>query len=158
MSRHCRRIVRRQLGRVALVTEMIMTEFILKGRLDGKQRNRLKSLFDMYYTPKELAEEIGMHVDQVYNVYVPLGCPQERDTSKRLLINGKLFAEWYSKVYVKLRLKQDETFCKTCRKGVKIIQPQKKRKGNLEYLLSVCPTCGRKLTKIIANQRREDDR
>lgn len=135
-----------------------MTEFILKGRLDGRQRNRLKSLFDMFYSPKELAEEIGMHVDQVYNVYAPLGCPQERDTSKRLLINGKQFAEWYCKVYFTIRLKQDETFCKTCKKGVKIIQPKKKRKGNLEYLLSVCPKCGRNLSKFIANQRREHDR
>ena len=30
-----------------------MTEIILKGRLDGIQRNRLKSLFDMMYSPKE---------------------------------------------------------------------------------------------------------
>jgi hypothetical protein len=51
-----------------------MTETILKGRLDGKQRNRLKGLFDMLYTPKELAEEICIDIHQVYYVYVPLGC------------------------------------------------------------------------------------
>lgn len=140
------------------IIKIIMTEFILKGRLDGRQRNRLKSLFDMFYSPKELADEIGMHVDQVYNVYVPLGCPQQRGERNHLLINGKLFAEWYSKVYVHIHLEQDETFCKTCRKGVKIVKPKKYRKGNLEYLLSKCPRCGRKLSRFIANQRRERDR
>ena len=47
-----------------------MAEIILKGRLDIIQRNRLKSLFDMMYSPKELAEEIGIHLDQIYMVYV----------------------------------------------------------------------------------------
>ena len=40
-----------------------MAEAILKGRLDGRQRNRLKGLFDMMYTPRELAEEIGKFAD-----------------------------------------------------------------------------------------------
>ncbi|RIK32579.1 MAG: hypothetical protein DCC56_01855 [Anaerolineae bacterium] len=131
-----------------------MPEFLLKGRLDGRQRNRLKSLFDMHYTPKELAEEIGMHVDQVYNVYVPLGCPQERDERNHLRINGKSFAEWYGKFYFKIHLKPNETFCKTCRKGVKIVQPKRHQKNGLEFLLSKCPVCGRKLSRFVSNQRR----
>lgn len=56
-----------------------MNEIILKGRLDGIQRNRLKSLFDMMYSPRELAEELGINTDQLYGVYLPLGCPEERD-------------------------------------------------------------------------------
>jgi hypothetical protein len=130
-----------------------MNEIILKGRLDGIQRNRLKSLFDMMYSPRELAEEIGIQIDQVYGVYMPLGCPEERDEKNHILINGKLFADWYLKVYAKIKLKQDETFCKTCKKGVKIYQPKQKKKGDLSYILSVCPVCGRNLTKIIAYQR-----
>jgi hypothetical protein len=130
---------------------------ILKGRLDGKQRNKLKSLFDMMYSPRELAEEIGMHIDQVYAVYVPLGCPHERDKRDHILINGKAFAEWYSKHYTKIKLAQDETFCLTCKKGVKIIKPEQKRKNDLVYVLSVCPVCGRGLTKIIERQRRVND-
>lgn len=135
-----------------------MSEMILKGRLDGIQRNRLKSLFDMMYSTRELAEEIGISIDQIYNVYVPLGCPSERDKLNHILINGKAFAEWYSKVYVKLRLKSNETFCKTCKKGVSIHEPKEKRKGSLVYILSICPNCGRNLTKIISAKRGTNDR
>lgn len=132
-----------------------MDEMILKGRLDGIQRNRLKGLFDMMYSTRELAEEIGINIDQIYNVYVPLGCPIERDERNHILINGKSFAEWYSKVYVKIRLKENETFCKTCKKGVAIHKPKKKQKGGLVYVLSECPNCGRKLTRILSEKRGE---
>jgi hypothetical protein len=131
-----------------------MDEMLLKGRLDGRQRNRLKGLFDMHYSPKELAEEVGFHIEQVYCVYIPLGCPHERDIRKHILINGKDFANWYSLKFSKTTLAQDETFCKTCKKAVKIYQPAEKIKDGLTYVLSVCPNCGRKLTKIIEYSRR----
>lgn len=130
-----------------------MSNIILKGRLNGIQRNRLKSLFDMMYSPRELAEEIGINTDQLYGVYLPLGCPEERNDKNHILINGKAFADWYINAYTKIKLKQDETFCKTCKKGVKISQPKKKKKGGLSYTLSICPVCGRNLTKITAYKR-----
>lgn len=129
-----------------------MTKIILQGRLNGKQRTKMQALFDMFYTPKELAAEVGFHVDQIYQVYVPLGCPSERDEKNHILINGKAFANWYGKQYPKLKLAQDETFCKTCKTGVKIYQAQEKQSGDLVYLLSVCPVCGRGLTKIITSK------
>ena len=122
---------------------------VLKGRLNGIQRNRLKGLLDMLYSPRELSEEIGIHVDQVYNVYIPLGCPHERDVAKHIRINGKRFAEWYRELYPKIVLAEDETFCKTCKQGVKIYRPKQRRKGLLLYVVSVCPVCGRNLTKIL---------
>jgi hypothetical protein len=134
-----------------------MSEIILKGRLDGKQRNKLNRLFDMLYTPKELAHDIGTHIDQVYDVYIPFECPHERDAKSHILINGKTFAGWYGTVYAKLSLNQDETFCKTCKKSVKINQPKETTKGGLVYWLSACPICGRKLTKIISNKGRSND-
>lgn len=126
---------------------------ILRGRLNGIQRNRLKGLFDMLYTPKELAVEIGINVNQIYMVYVPLGCPAERDDRGHIFINGKFFLDWYSKVYVKIRLREDETFCKTCKGAVLIHQSKQKTKNGLTYILSVCPVCGRGLTKILFNER-----
>jgi hypothetical protein len=130
-----------------------MTKAILKGRLDGRQRNRLKGLFDMMYTPRELAEEIGINKDKIYMVYVPLGCPHERDFLKHILINGKEFAEWYVQTYTKIRLASGETFCKTCKKPVKIYNPKNKRKNGVYYILSTCPHCQRKLTKITGNTK-----
>jgi hypothetical protein len=125
-------------------------QIILKGRLNGIQRNRLKRLFDMLYSPRELAQEIGINKDQIYSVYVPLGCPYQRANNNRILINGKAFADWYVQTYPKTHLLQDETFCKTCKRPVKIHKPNKQVKGNLIYLLSECPDCGRRLTKIIS--------
>ncbi|RJP48343.1 MAG: hypothetical protein C4586_09355 [Anaerolineaceae bacterium] len=137
---------------------MIMSEIVLKGRLDGRQRNKLNRLFDMLYTPKELAHEIEINIDQVYDVYVPFGCPHERDPKNHILINGKNFAEWYGMVYAKIHLVDDETFCKSCKKGVKIYQPKEMTKDGLVYWLSMCPICGRNLTKIISNKGRENDK
>ncbi len=130
-----------------------MAEVVYKGRLNGIQRNRMKSLFDMMYSTKELADELGIHIDQIYMVYVPLGCPHERDAQNHILINGKAFAEWYSKVYIKVKIGPDETFCRTCRKAVKIVKPEKHRRGTLTYILSICPHCGRKLTRILSDSR-----
>ena len=130
-----------------------MSKSVFKGRLDGRQRNRLKGLFDMMYTPRELAEEIGINKDQVYMVYVPLGCPHERDARNHILINGKDFSKWYILSYPKIRLASDETFCKTCKKPVKIYKPKNREKNGVYYILSTCPNCQRKLTKITGNTK-----
>ncbi|MFM8876567.1 MAG: hypothetical protein ACKOGC_10925, partial [Anaerolineae bacterium] len=57
----------------------------------------------------------------------------------------------------KIKLAQDETFCLTCKKGVQIVNPEKQFSNDTVYLLSNCPNCGRKLTKIIERQRRDND-
>lgn len=123
-------------------------KIILKGRLNGTQRNRLGKLLDMYYKPSELAEEVGFTRHQVYRVYIPAGCPHNRDEKRYIWINGKAFREWYEKTYPRMSLDQDETFCLTCKKPVKIINPKKEKKGRLHYLTSNCPNCGRKLARI----------
>jgi hypothetical protein len=129
---------------------------ILQGRLNGKQHNRLKRLFDMMYKPSELAEEIGIDKNQIYRAYIPLGCPHERDQYKHFWINGKTFSEWYEATYKKLKLKSDEAYCKTCNNAVKIINPERKEKNGLIYTLSNCPNCNRKLTRIITQKRDND--
>lgn len=128
-------------------------ETLLKGRLNGKQRNRLKRLLDMLYSPSELADEIEINKEQIYRVYIPLGCPNQRDSHNHIWINGHAFLLWYQERYKKIGLEEGETFCKTCRKPVKIIDGEKHTQGEITYLLSVCPVCGRKLTKILASSR-----
>jgi len=130
---------------------------ILKGRLDGQQRNRLKRLLDMMYSPAELAEEVGFDKEQVYRVYVPLGCPHERDLHTRIMINGRAFAEWYQQLDKKAQVSEGETFCRGCLKTVDIVAGEQKRKGSLTYILSTCPVCGRKLTKIVDCSRGRHD-
>jgi len=121
----------------------------LKGRLDGRQRNRLKRLLNMLYTPKELAEEIGITKSQVYRVYIPQGCPHERDSRRHIWINGKEFSQWYQQAYPKVRLKSDEAFCLTCKMAVKIMDPVRQAKNGLIFDECHCPHCGRKLARIV---------
>jgi hypothetical protein len=130
-----------------------MTETVLSGRLNGKQRNELKGLLNMMYSPSELAEELGIDKNQVYRVYIKADCPHERDDFKHIWINGKAFKEWYLGVYKKTEIGQDETFCKTCRRSVKLYKPEQRIKGRVTYLLSHCPNCDRLLTKIVTSSR-----
>jgi uncharacterized protein with PIN domain len=135
--------------------EIIMIdEIVIQGRLNGIQRNRLFKLLEMFYTPAELAQEIGFTTRQVYRVYIPAGCPHEKDQNKRIWINGKAFKEWYFQTYKKVELRQDETFCLTCRKAVKVVKPERRKKERLVYDVSLCPDCGRKLAKIINKEKR----
>ena len=121
----------------------------LKGRLDGRQRNRLKSLLYMMYRPGELADEVGFSIHQIYRVYLPLGCPHSRDKKRHIWINGLRFAEWYKEFYKKRGLQENESFCLTCRIGVEKINPKRHKDNNLIYDISYCPGCGRKLAKIV---------
>lgn len=132
-------------------------EIILKGRLDGNQRNRLIRLLDMLYSPGELANEIGFEVRQVYRVYIPLGCPHEKDPTGRLWINGEDFRNWVKELYQKRNLGPNEAFCLTCKKSIKMISPEKFQKGRLFYYLCYCPNCGRKLARIITRGKRIND-
>ena len=130
-------------------------EIVLAGRLDGQQRTRLTKLLDMMYTPAELAKEVGFTVRQVYRVYLPAGCPHERDKERHIWINGKTFREWANEQYKKRKLGKDETFCMTCKRPVKIVNPVEAQQGRLKYVLSSCPNCGRKLTRIIEKKKRQ---
>jgi len=138
--------------------EEVKKEIILRGRLDGKQRNRLKRLLDMLYSPRELGEEVGFNPEQVYRVYILDGCPFEKDKNNRYWINGRAFAEWYKNQYKKAQLGEGDTFCKSCAKAVKIIAGETKTQKQITYIVSSCPNCGRKLTKIIDCSRGKNDK
>ena len=81
---------------------------LLRGKLNGAQKNRMRKLFDMMYRPSELAEEIGFDVRQVYRVYIPNGLPHERDNRRQIWINGLAFKSWIEDTYKKVRLKPDQ--------------------------------------------------
>jgi hypothetical protein len=129
-------------------------EIVLAGRLNGRQRNRVKRLLDMLYKPNELAEEVGFNTNQIYMVYVPAGCPHVRDAKKHIWINGKAFREWVEEVYKKRILESDEMFCLTCKRQVKMIKPDRKEKDGLVYYVSKCPNCGRVSSKIVDQKKK----
>lgn len=130
-----------------------MTQTELRGRLNGAQRTRLGSLLNMMYRPSELAEVVGFAVRQVYRVYVPLGCPHDRDEKGHIWVNGAVFREWYQAVYVKTPLAEDEAYCLTCRRAVKIVDGDERQLDWLVYIVSECPVCGRVLSRILCQER-----
>lgn len=138
--------------------EITQSEILLRGRLSGSQKNRLGKLLDMLYTPSELAAELGISNRQFSRVYIPAGCPYQKDSKGRYWINGKAFREWAKDVYKKLPLGADEVFCLTCKHPVKMVKPEKKKSGDLVYYLCKCPDCGRVIARIIEKGKsRKDD-
>lgn len=129
-------------------------EIILKGRLAGKQRLRLEKLLNMLYKPSEIAEEIGFTRRQVYRVYVHAGCPHIKDDQRHIWINGKEFRDWYEATYPRFTVKEDEGFCLTCKRVVKLEKPLQRKKVGLLYWIGYCPKCGRKIPRIIKNDKR----
>ena len=129
-----------------------MTKIELRGRLSGQQKTRLQNLFDMMYRPSEIAEEIGFEKRQIYRVYIPLGLPVERDSGNHVWINGMVFKDWILEYYAKVKLKENEAFCLTCKKPVEIIDPIYKEINLLYFITCVCKNCGRNISKIITKK------
>ena len=132
-------------------------EFILQGRLNGSQRNKVKGLLNMLYTPKELSEELGVNLEQIYRVYIPAGCPLSRDERGRISINGKEFKFWYEENYQKRKLEKGQAYCVSCKKIVGVSSPERMSKANLVYDCYLCPNCGKKVVRIVDAKRKKND-
>lgn len=132
-------------------------EIILRGRLDGKQRNRVKGLLNMLYTPGELAEQIGINKNQIYRVYIPAGCPHSKDGRSHIFINGKDFKAWYEENYQKRILEKGQAYCVTCKRVVAVLNPERNIKGNLVYDSYICPNCGKKVVRFVDSKRKKND-
>ena len=132
-------------------------ELFLKGKLNGSQRNKVKRLLNMLYTPGELADEIGVSQQQVYRVYIAYGCPHRKDNRGRIWVNGEEFKGWVEQTYKKRKLEQNQAFCVSCKRVVEIVDSEKVKKGNLIFYISVCPLCGNKVARIIDCKRKKND-
>ncbi|MEM2112496.1 MAG: hypothetical protein QXX08_11575 [Candidatus Bathyarchaeia archaeon] len=111
-----------------------------KGHLTKRQRQKLSYLFDMEYTPRELAEILSISFRQFYRVYIPAGCPYRRE-GKRYFINGKKFYEWYIKNYPDIHLSPNQAYCVSCKKPVEIQGGEVHEKGSYRYQKFRCPNC-----------------
>ena len=129
-------------------------KIIIRGRLNGAQRNRLSSLMDMMYTPSELAKEIGFDRRNVYRIYIPLGCPHKKGLNRQIWINGVELRNWILDIYRKKELLADEAFCIKCKMPVKMKNPIEKESNGIIYFLCECPNCGRKISRIISRGKR----
>lgn len=129
----------------------------MQGQLNGAQRHKLQKLLHMKYTPRELAEELGVNPRQFYFVYLPLGCPHERDSRRHIWIVGTQFRDWYKATYKKRKLAKNEAYCVSCKQPVQIVDPKENSKEGLTYVTFKCPGCGNKVAKILAMKRQKND-
>lgn len=96
---------------------------VLSGRLSGENTARFSRLENMMYKPSELAQELGFSQRQFRRVYIPLGCPTERDHRNQTWINGLEFVSWYRDYYKKRKLRPNQVHCLTCRTEVERVNP-----------------------------------
>lgn len=128
---------------------------LLRGRLNGAQKNRMRKLRDMYYKPGEIAEIVGIKIKQFYRVYIPEGCPHERDERNHIWINGKQFRNWVETTYKKRKLGENQAYCSSCDQSVDLENRERKttKTGDTDYIEGNCIHCGRKTVRIVENRR-----
>ncbi len=112
-----------------------------------EQYNRLGRLLHMWYTPSELAKEIKLDVNQIYDSYIPAGLPHRRDDAGHIWIDGTKFREWARESFThkEKKLKPGQAYCLKCRKPVEVVDAYIRSMANnpyAEFLTGKCAECG----------------
>lgn len=82
------------------------------------QRERARGLLDMYYTPAELAEELGLpDRSYIYHTLAKHGLPMVKDKAGHVWIRGTDVLPWYVAYCEKRKRKtaSDEAYCLKCK-------------------------------------------
>lgn len=127
-----------------------------KLRLSAPQTNRLRSLLHMWYSPSELAAEIGVSVQWIRRRAIPGGCPHRLDDTGHIWIDGSAFVDW-AKIACRRerqKLAPGHALCMACG-PVEMADPitVKPISGVLEIVQGWCPKCGRRVNR---SRRRND--
>jgi hypothetical protein len=116
-----------------------------------QQLARLPRLLWMYYSPAELAEEIGLNVDTVYKSYIPDGLPHKRDDGGRIWIIGSHFRTWALQRFKrkpKEKMPEGCAYCMHCRKATRMVNVQTTPQNQYTAMLSgLCAECGRRTNR-----------
>ena len=119
---------------------------------------RAYGLLDMMYTPRELADELGIDREDVYRTLIPAGMPGvTRDLHGHIWIHGATAAAWLlaQKRRRKFTLEQGQFFCLHCRQPVTPdpLTVQRAAAGRYHYLRATCPTCGLTVCRGVKNDQ-----
>lgn len=111
--------------------------------LTQAQQQKLRRLLPMNYTPRELAQELGLDT-RALRKSLTAGAPFRRDKRGRIWIMGEEFREWYRENHKgnKHPMEANEAWCCRCRKPVPMINPEVCRTlAYTELLRAQCPEC-----------------
>lgn len=116
-------------------------------------RLRAYGLLDMMYTPKEMADELGIEQRDIYRL-IPAGMPHERDENGHIWLHGPMVAQWLRSLGEKRSpLGPGQGYCLRCRSAVEMVNPTLVRRGRFDILQALCPICGAKVSRGV----RHDD-
>lgn len=133
-------------------------------RISRGKAQKLQRLLNMRYKPSEIAREMGVATNTLYESYLPAGAPCERDPKGHIWIIGDLFARWALECAIlntrkpaKVVLFPGQTYCLKCNQIVEIIDPQNSRPNN-RGVINVsgrCGLCGGKVNRFCSGSARQ---
>lgn len=107
-------------------------------------------LLPMFYTVRELAEEIAIP-ERTLRDWLSHRAPHTRDHLSHIWIEGRAFAGWVQSLRKKsngTRLKKDEGYCMTCNRVIVMRNPaHNPSTTRLVYIQGTCPVCNGKVTR-----------
>jgi hypothetical protein len=113
-------------------------------------------LLPMLYSPPELEDELGVPARTLRD-WLKWSLPHKRDETGHIWINGQEFAVWVKAIRTsprrKVLLKEGHAFCLGCKAAVTMLEPKRRRHGNLVLLSGKCPTCGRTIYRGIRDDQ-----
>lgn len=111
----------------------------------------LPRLLHMEYTPRQLAEELGVSKRQIMAACEG-GAPYRQTDAGRIYIVGDEFAAWYRAIVRERKrpMRHDEAFCLACRRPVPLpedaqVQPLP---NGAERIIGRCPVCGARVNRF----------
>jgi hypothetical protein len=120
-----------------------------KLRMTAPQINRMRSLLHMWYSPSELAGEIGVQVEWIKKKCIPAGCPHRQDDGGHIWIDGTSFVAWAMRECrpKPQKMEPGKVWCLRCKGPVDMVGPfnvlPMPSNRNLEIVQGKCAVCGR---------------
>ena len=129
---------------------MVTTNKNARSRVPHGVIVKAPGLLPMYYTVREITQELGMP-ERTFRDWLKAGIPHQRDSRGRIWVDGERFAEWVGtqrKPKSKRRLKDGEAYCLSCNRVVKLRNARVVPiKGALIHFRGICEHCGHTINR-----------
>jgi hypothetical protein len=105
---------------------------------------RAPSLLPMWYSRRELAQELEVSVSAI-QWWIEQGLPCRRDERGHVWIDGRQFAIWVNTVTrqrSRQALQAHEAYCLNCRRPVALLDPTSICRGKQRLMRGNCSVCG----------------